>query len=140
MPLTGAADVDSAFTIAWDPELALERDRARYDRLLRSAVLDAATGLRAGLGFVPDRPVALRVHTPAGYAAMFGADMAQHVGAHYRGGEIHVNGGRLLDGAFASLLVHEMVHALLDHRGPRTACPCGSTRVSPSITPGAAAA
>jgi hypothetical protein len=103
--------------IAWDRDLALEHDRENYQRLLSGIVDEAWRLAQAETGLAPGRAVRVRVHSRAGYESTFGTGAAWNRGAHYSRGEIHVNGGNRLDDRFAGTMVHEMVHAVLDHQG-----------------------
>lgn len=106
-----------AVEIAWDPDLAFEHDRENYQRMLSSIVDEAYRQASAETGFTLRRALRVRVHSRAGYERAFGSGAAWNRGAHYARGEIHVNGGNRLDDRFAGGITHEMVHAVLDHRG-----------------------
>lgn len=103
--------------IAWDQDLAFEHDRESYQRTLSGIVEDAYRQASAETGFALRRGIKVRVHSRAGYEGAFGSGAAWSQGAHYRRGEIHVNGGNRLDDRFAGGIAHEMVHAVLDHQG-----------------------
>ncbi len=103
--------------IAWDPDLAFEHDRENYQRSLSAIVEEAYRQASAETGFTLRRALRVRVHSRAGYERAFGSGAAWNRGAHYGRGEIHVNGGNRLDDRFAGGIAHEMVHAVLDHKG-----------------------
>jgi hypothetical protein len=103
--------------VEWDQDLAFEHDRANYERTLQQIVHASRARASAWLGIATDRALAVKVLSPARYEQRFGSHAAWNTGAHYAQGTIHVNGGARLDGHFAALLTHEMVHAVLDHRG-----------------------
>jgi hypothetical protein len=103
--------------ISWDPDLAFEWDRANYERTIREMVQRSDGEIAAWFGSSRTRALDIRVMTKARYEQTFGSGMAWSVGAHYRGGVVHVNGGARLDGWFAGMLTHEMTHAYLDDLG-----------------------
>ncbi len=103
--------------IAWDPDLAFEHDREDYQRMLSDIVEGAYRQASAETGFSLRRVLRVQVHSRAGYERAFGTGAAWNQSAHYSRGEIHVNGGNRLDDRFAGGMTHEMVHAVLDHRG-----------------------
>lgn len=115
-PAAAAADPPPS-EIAWDQDLAFEHDRENYQRALSRIVEEAWRLAQTETGLALRRPVKVRVHSRAGYEQTFGTGAAWNRGAHYLRGEIHVNGGNRLDDGFAGGIAHEMVHAVLDHRG-----------------------
>jgi hypothetical protein len=111
----GAARADD-LEIAWDPELAQPHDRDGYARLLQEVVRTSYAQVSAELGLRLRRPLKVRVHTRAGFEREFGTEAAFVEAALYTREAIHVNGGSRLDDRFAGLVVHEMAHAVFDHR------------------------
>ncbi len=113
-----AARVSAAeIAISWDPDLAFEWDRARYEQTLRELIRRSEGEVAAWLGFERTRPLVVRVLTRPRYEQAFGSVQAANAGAHYARGAIHVNGGARLDGWFAGMLTHELTHAWLDDLG-----------------------
>lgn len=108
-----AADVP----IAWDPDLARPADQEAYERQLRAIVQDARSRVEAGLGLPLRQPPTVRVHSRAGFERAFGAEAARVDAARYVDDVVHVNGGARLDDRFAGVVVHELVHAVLDVPG-----------------------
>lgn len=113
-----AADIQ----ISWDPALAFEWDRANYERLLRQAVARAEADVTAWLGMEHRRALRVEVVTRPQYERRFGQAVWTS-GARYASGAIWVNGANRLDDGFGALMVHEMVHAVLDDRGTGGALP-----------------
>jgi len=99
----------AAIEISWDQDLASDHDRESYQQL-RELV-------SAELGFWLQRPLKVVVYARARYEKQFGSAAAFSQGAHYQASAIHVNGGSRFDDGFAGLVVNEMTHAVLDHRG-----------------------
>jgi hypothetical protein len=114
-----AADVN----VSWDRDLAFEWDRASYERTLGALVRSSHDEVAAWLGWTLPRRLDVHVLTRARYEAQFGSDAAWSRGAHYHRGAIYVNGGARLDGGFEGLMVHETVHAFLDHAGTAARLP-----------------
>lgn len=119
-PAVSRAD---AFELVWDKDLAFDYDREHYDREIRQLLDQSYAMVSAELGLSLERPVKVNVLTPARYEAQFGAAAAFRQGARYGQGAIHVNGGSRFTSAFQGLLVHEMTHAVLDHRGTAAGLP-----------------
>jgi hypothetical protein len=109
----GAAPLE----ISWDKELAFEYDRERYQRELGDIAAKSYEWAAAEMGMAVQRPLKVEVLTPVRYERQFGTAAWSTQGAHYQRGAIYVNGGRRLDDRFAGGMVHEMTHAVLDHRG-----------------------
>jgi hypothetical protein len=108
-----AADV----AIAWDPDLARPADQEAYERQLRAIVQDARSRVEAGLGMPLRQPPTVKVHSRAAFERAFGAGAACLDAARYVDDVVHVNGGARLDDRFAGVVVHELVHAVLDVPG-----------------------
>jgi hypothetical protein len=109
--------------IAWDPELARPADRDAYERQLREIVRDAQAGASSELGLELRQPLTVKVHSRAGFEREFGTEAVQVDAARFVGNVIHLNGGARLDDRLAGLVVHEVVHALLDDRGTAASLP-----------------
>lgn len=115
----GAAPVE----ISWDQDLVFESERERYQRGLGAVVDEAQAYVSAETGLALERPLRVEVLTKARYERRFGTAAYTTQGAHYRDGAIHVNGGSRLDVHFLGTMVHEMTHAVLDHRGTGSRLP-----------------
>jgi hypothetical protein len=109
----GAAPLE----ITWDKELAFDHDREHYQRELRSIVEQSYSQASAEMGLTIQQTLKVNVLTRARYEGRFGTGAAFTQGARYHRGAIYVNGGSRLDDGFSGLMVHEMTHAVLDHRG-----------------------
>lgn len=109
----GAAPLD----ISWDKDLAFDYDREHYQRELQSIVEQSYSLAAAETGLTLLRPLKVTVLTRARYEQQFGTGAAFTQGARYQRGAIYVNGGSRLNDAFSGVIVHEMTHAFLDHRG-----------------------
>jgi hypothetical protein len=114
--LAASADAAAQPKITWDPDLAFEWDRKNYERVLGELVQRGFERACQGTG-IAAKPPEVHVLTRARYEERFGSGAVWNQGAHYHAGAIWVNGGARLDDAVAGLFVHEMTHAVLDHRG-----------------------
>lgn len=114
-----AGDVE----IAWDPDLAFPHDREGYERRLREIVTASHAQVSAELGLELRRTITVKVHSRARFEQAFGTEAAFVEAALYTRQVVHVNGGSRLDDRFAGLVVHEMTHAVFDHRGTAGALP-----------------
>lgn len=103
--------------LTWDTVLKNTRESAEYGRLLDRALDKAVAHTTKSLQVRLSRAVKAHVYTRVNYAVRFGEGRAVRHAAHYRAGMIHINGGSVINKAFVALVTHEMVHALLDHRG-----------------------
>lgn len=109
--------------LTWDPALARADQQAFYGNLARQAVMEAYGEVSQALGIDYGKPLAVHVHSPAGYRSAFGIERAQRSGAHYGRGQIHFNGGATIDQYFKATLRHELVHALYDRDGQAARLP-----------------
>jgi hypothetical protein len=124
LALVAAAAARAApIQISWDPELAFDYDRANYEKGLRELVEQGYAMVSAETGLSLERPLQVKVLTGAHYENQFGTQAAWLQGARYSAGAIHVNGGSRFTEGFAGLLVHELTHAVLDHRGTARGLP-----------------
>jgi hypothetical protein len=114
-----SADVE----IAWDTDLARPGDQEAYERQLREIVRDARARAMAELGLELRNPPMVKVLSRASFERKFGTDAVYLDTARFIGDVIHVNGGSRLDDRFAGVVVHEMVHAVLDARGTESSLP-----------------
>jgi hypothetical protein len=122
LALSAAPAVAGDLTIVWDKDLAFEHDRANYERLLTGIVVRSLRSVTRGLGIEMRREPGIHVLSRGHYQQKFGPAAAGR-GAHYHRGAIYVNGGNRLDQRFSGLMEHEMVHAVVDHRGTGHALP-----------------
>lgn len=109
--------------VTWDKDLAFDWDRTAYEKRLRELVRTGEAEVSAWLGLTRTRPLAVNVITPARYQARFGGGAPWIQGAHYRAGEIWVDGGSRQDATYEGLVIHELAHAVLDDRGTADALP-----------------
>lgn len=87
-----------------------------FARWLEDHAAGAAATVTFELGISLSKKVELSVHSAQTYRSRFGQQQSDFAWAHYRGGQIHINGGLPIQNSFNGLLVHEMVHAVLDYQ------------------------
>ena len=109
--------------LTWDTALVATHERAQFGPDLDRTLDQAVAHTTQTLGVKLSRAVKAHVYTRVTYKTRFGKARALRTAAHYRAGMIHINGGSTIDDEFAALVTHEMVHALLDHRGRGTHFP-----------------
>lgn len=102
--------------INWDPAMQAQAKELGFDRWLEDHAAGAAATVTFELGISLSRKIELTVHSAQTYRSRFGQQQSDFAWAHYQDGQIHINGGLPIQNSFNGLLVHEMVHAILDYQ------------------------